>query len=109
MASSTATHTDSVEAFLRARTVTLGVWATYLTCVFGGIYYLWTWNRPHRTALLVILVIAATYSFGVARAPRNRLVHWRRREAFFLSWSAAMVVALSTMAALDGGATSPIA
>jgi len=91
----------------RLRSVQSGVSLTLFSCVSYGVYYVLTWDRPHRALMLVVITLALLASLALGAAPLEGLM--RRallREAFFLGWSASLLVIITTGAMLDGGAES---
>src|SRR4051794_2915904 len=69
-----------------------------------------TWHdRPHRGVLAGVAVAVVVVVALVTAARAERLVATRWCDAFFAVWSAWYVVVISTLALLDGGATSPLA
>ena len=100
---------DPFAVSFRMQTLKTGVWPTFLICIYCTIYYLMTWNEPHRPALLACTAIAVTSSGLIALLPMERIVRGRGREPFFVSWSTSLVVLISVVAWLDGGVTSPLA
>ena len=92
---------------LRAASITVGVWLTYVLCGTGEIYALATWNRPYRVYLALIFAVAAAGGFAIARLPRERIVHSRYREPFFLAWSALDLLLITAATLTDRGTASP--
>jgi diguanylate cyclase (GGDEF)-like protein len=92
------------------RTVAAGGWASFWVGAAGLVYvgvYAHTANR-----VVIALIIGLVMAVGIAAlclVPWGRLARSRRRETVVLSWSLFCLVAITTMAALDGGARSPIA
>jgi diguanylate cyclase (GGDEF)-like protein len=99
---------DALALRARVQTLKIGTWPSIFTCLFSGAYYLWTWNGPHRSALLAICLVAAGASVLLARVPIEPLLRGRWREPFFLSWSATLILMITTGAWLDGGVHSPL-
>jgi diguanylate cyclase (GGDEF)-like protein len=93
----------------RLRSITAGMWLTYAAVATTAAYVALTWDRPHRSALVVLLVVVVVGSSGVWLLPRERIVRGRRWIWFFLAWSAADIVVVTAMAAFDGQAESPLA
>ncbi len=100
---------DALALRARVRTLKIGVWPTLFICCVLVAYCVWTWDQPHRTALIVLVVFTCASTLGVARVPIESLVRGRWREPFFLSWSAALVGTITLSAALDGGSSSTLA
>ena len=93
----------------RVRTLRIGMWPSVFACFSFVVYVGWTWEGPHRPALLALGVMALLATLGMGRVPIERLVRGSCREPFFLLWSASLVAFITTMSALDGGASSPVA
>jgi len=93
---------------LREATVTAGVWLTYVLSATGGIYVALTWSRPHRALLAALFGLAALCGVAVARLPRERIVHSRLREVFFLGWSVLDLLLIAAVTLADGGTASPL-
>jgi diguanylate cyclase (GGDEF)-like protein len=101
---------DDLETRFWLRTVAAGGWATLGTCAAGLAYVGFYAESAHRLAIAV--VVAAVMALGAASiwlVPWDRLVRHRRREAVLLGWSLFTVAVIGLVAALDGGARSPMA
>ena len=103
------THAQDEEQLrFRARMVVAGVAVTYLMALALGVWIATTWSGHHRGLISVLLVIATVAATGVLLLPYDRIVRSRYREPFFLAWSIADIALITGVAALDGGAGSPI-
>jgi diguanylate cyclase (GGDEF)-like protein/putative nucleotidyltransferase with HDIG domain len=100
---------DALALRARVRTLKIGVWPTLFVCGVLLVYCVWTWDEPHRTPLIVLLVFTCLSTVALARVPIERLVRGRWREPFFLSWSGGLVATITAAAALDGGSSSTLA
>jgi diguanylate cyclase (GGDEF)-like protein len=89
-------------------TLKTGVWPTFLICIYCTIYYVWTWEEPHRTALLGCTAITILASGAIALLPMERIVRGRWREPFFVTWSCSLIAMVTLVTALDGGVPSPL-
>jgi diguanylate cyclase (GGDEF)-like protein len=101
---------DELETRFWLRTVAAGGWATFGTCAGGLAYVAFYAESAHRT--LIAGVIAVVMALGVASlwlVPWERFVRSRHREAVLLGWSLFTVLVIGLVAALDGGARSPMA
>jgi diguanylate cyclase (GGDEF)-like protein len=101
---------DDLETRFWLRTVAAGGWATFGTCAAGLAYVGFYAESAHRLAIVV--VVAGVMALGAASlwvVPWDRLVRSRRREAVLLGWSLFTVGVIGLVAALDGGARSPMA
>jgi diguanylate cyclase (GGDEF)-like protein len=99
---------DPSESRFRTQMVAANVWLTYVICAALGVWLALTPHRPHRAVLAGVLAGSVAVAVVIARLPTERIVRGRWREAFFLGWSAVEVAVVATIAAADGGATSPL-
>jgi diguanylate cyclase (GGDEF)-like protein/putative nucleotidyltransferase with HDIG domain len=94
---------------MRQATVRAGAYLTYVICAAGAGYAVWTWESPHRTALL-ILVAAGTAGGVLAQVlPTDRIIRSRWREPFFLLWSLLDLGLIAALVVVDGSPASPLA
>jgi diguanylate cyclase (GGDEF)-like protein len=101
---------DDLETRFWLRTVAAGGWATFGTCAAGLVYVGFYADSAHRLAIAaVIVVVMALGAASLWVVPWGRLVRSRRREAVLLGWSLFTVGVIGLVAALDGGARSPMA
>jgi diguanylate cyclase (GGDEF)-like protein len=101
---------DELETRYWLRTVAAGGWATFATCA-GGLAYV-AFFADTANGLAIAVVIAVTMALGAASlwlVPWDRFVRSRHREAVLLGWSLATTGVIGLVAALDGGARSPMA
>jgi diguanylate cyclase (GGDEF)-like protein len=101
---------DDSETRFWLSTVAIGGWVTLLMVAAGEIYALAFAGAEHRLAIVVIA--ALTGGFGALAlwvVPWRRLIASRWMEASLLWWSTLTVGTVTLMAALDGGAGSPLA
>src|SRR6476661_4547177 len=101
---------DDSEARFWLSTVAIGGWVTMLMVVAGAIYTIAFAASEHR--LEVGVMVALTAGFGALAlwvVPWGRLIGSRWMEASLLWWSTLTVATVTLMAALDGGAASPLA
>jgi diguanylate cyclase (GGDEF)-like protein len=98
------------ESFLqfRERSLRDGAWLTYVVALVIAGYALATWQRPHRDAILALLVVAVFGAYVLSRLPAPAIVRSRLREPFFLAWTAVDVVLIALVVAADGGDWSPL-
>jgi len=94
---------------MREATFAAGVWLTYVLSASGAIYVGLTWQRPHRTLILLLFATAVLSATIVWFLPRERIVRSRFRETFFLGWSILDLVLLVAVTLADGGTGSPFA
>jgi diguanylate cyclase (GGDEF)-like protein len=101
---------DDLETRFWLRTVTSGGRATFGTCAGGLAYVLLYAESGYRPEIAT--VIAVTMALGAAGlwlVPWERFVRSRHREAVLLGWSLTTILIIGAVAALDGGARSPMA
>jgi diguanylate cyclase (GGDEF)-like protein len=99
-----------LEARFWLRSVAIGGWAS-LVVGGTGVAYAVVYTEG-RSELGVVLTLAAVIAMGAAAlwlVPWDRFANSHRREVLILSWALAIVAAITLMAALDGGAESPLA
>jgi diguanylate cyclase (GGDEF)-like protein len=99
---------DPSEAGFRLGTLRAGIGPSFLTTVYGVAYALWTWNQPHRAALVILFALVTVSAVVVMVLPLDNVVRGRWCEPFFLSWSAGVISLGIAASALDGGAGSPM-
>ena len=101
---------DDLETRFWLRTVRAGAWATFATCAGGLAYVAFFAETSNAVAIATVIGITmALAAAGLWLIPWERLVRSRHREAVLLGWSLATVVVIGLVAALDGGARSPMA
>jgi diguanylate cyclase (GGDEF)-like protein len=101
---------DELETRFWLRTVAAGGWATFGTCAGGLAYVAFFAETAHRPAIAVVIgVVMALAAAAVWLIPWERFVRSRHREAVLLGWSLATIGVIGLVAALDGGARSPLA
>lgn len=92
------------------RTVAVGGWVTLLMCLAGALYALrFAAGAPHFDLAALLGATAALGAAALWAVPWRRVVDSPWREVVLLSWSALTVGLVAAMAALDGGAGSPLA
>jgi diguanylate cyclase (GGDEF)-like protein len=98
------------ESFLqfRERSLRDGAWLTYVVALVVAAYAVATWQRPHRDAILALLVVAMFSGYVMARLPAAAIMRSRWRELFFLAWTTADLVLIALVVAADGGDWSPL-
>jgi diguanylate cyclase (GGDEF)-like protein len=99
---------DTTSVRFRARTVQAGIWLTVSCCASALLYFLLTWDRPHRPLMAIGVAIVILGSLPVTRVDLDELLRGRRREPFFLAWSFTVIAVIAAMATLDGGDRSPV-
>jgi len=102
--------TDDLETRFWLRTVAAGAWATFWACAAGLAYDAFFAESSHRLPIAVVIAIVMAQAVaGLWLVPWERFVRSHRREALLLGWSLFTVLVIGTVAALDGGAASPLA
>ena len=104
------TTPEADESFLqfRERSIRDGAWLTYVVAVVVGVYAAASWDQPHRSTIAVLLVVAVFAGYLIAHLPAAAIVRSRRREAFFLCWTAMDVALITLIVAQDGGDSSSL-
>jgi diguanylate cyclase (GGDEF)-like protein len=101
---------DDLETRFWLRTVTAGGWATIGTCAGGLAYVVFYAESAHRLAIAAVIVATMVLgATGLWLVPWERFVRSRLRKAVLLGWSLSTVLVIGLVAALDGGARSPMA
>ncbi len=92
------------------RTVAVGGWVTILMCGAGAVYALFFASAQNRAGLgLLVGLTAVVGAVALWAVPWQRIIASRWREAALFTWSALTVGMIAALAALDGGAGSPLA
>jgi diguanylate cyclase (GGDEF)-like protein len=99
---------DPAEADFRLGTFRAGIGPSFLASAYGIVYALWTWDRPHRTAMLLLFALVALSAVLVKTLPLEPVVRSPWREVFFLTWSSGVISLAVGVSAIDGGAASPL-
>jgi len=101
---------EADQSFLqfRERSIRDGAWLTYVVALVVAGYAVATWDRPHRTNLLLLLGLAVFAAYVMSRLPAAAIVRSRWREPFFLAWTIADVALIALVVARDGGDWSPL-
>jgi diguanylate cyclase (GGDEF)-like protein len=103
------TNLEDSETHFWLRTVAVGGWVTILMSAAGGAYVAAFAEPGERLGLAVLVAVT-----GLLGAAALWLVPWRRvvasqwREAAFFTWSALTIGIVAAVAAIDGGARSPL-
>ncbi|HEY7133636.1 MAG TPA: GGDEF domain-containing protein [Acidimicrobiia bacterium] len=90
------------------RHLNLGL-ALYAVSTAVAVTYLLLVRGPHRTALFSMGGLALACVVTVWALPRAAIAASRRRLVFFYTWTGFSILFVLTVAALDGGADSPLA
>src|SRR5256714_5110612 len=94
---------------LRLSMVGAGVCLTFVICVTGLGYVVWTWGDPGRNLLAILFAAGIVGGVAVWWLPTEQIIRSRWREAFFLSWSVLDLALIAALVAVDGRADSPLA
>ena len=98
---------ENAELRARIASIAVGVWLTVVVCVGAQIYALLTWESENRVILSALFGIGLASAVLISLLPAERIVRSRRREAFFLTWSALDIALIAGVMAADGGQRSP--
>lgn len=98
---------DNWRAEFWVRHVRVGVAISEIAAVFAAAYFLLA-DRPHQHVALGIAVGVMVLSPLLLLLPIGRLTSGLAGLAVFYLWSVAIIVVISTVALLDGGAQSPL-
>jgi diguanylate cyclase (GGDEF)-like protein len=93
---------------LRVTSVKAGVLLSYAVCAAVIVYAGFTWEHPHRFALIALAVAASVTTGLVQLVPVDRIVEFGHADAFFLVWSCADLALITALCACDGGADTPL-
>ncbi len=99
---------DHSELRSRVQSIEIGSRLTLVAVVVAMTYVLATWSADHRTTLVVLIALSAAWAVAPLAVGADRIVRSAYRETFFLGWSVGCVAMIGVLAALDGGAGSPI-
>jgi diguanylate cyclase (GGDEF)-like protein len=99
---------DTTSVRFRARTVHAGIWLTVSCCASALLYFLLTWDHPHRPLMAIGVAVVILGSLPLTRMDLDDLLRGQKREPFFLAWSFTVIAVIAAMAALDGGDRSPV-
>jgi diguanylate cyclase (GGDEF)-like protein/putative nucleotidyltransferase with HDIG domain len=101
---------DPAGVDFRLRNVRAGVALSVFCCTYLLGYCAITWSRPHRGVLVALAIYSIVSSLLMLRLPLERVMrHPRWRDAFFMVWSALLILFVTIFVLFDGGASSPIA
>src|SRR3954451_23099300 len=103
------TADEHSQARSRMQSVVIGTRLTLAVGVAALAYVAATWAEPHRTTILVLIVVTAAWACVPIVVGVERVVDSARREALFVGWSAGCIVLIAALSAADGGAHSPFA
>ena len=98
---------DNWRAEFWVRHVRVGVAISEIAAVFASAYFLLA-DRPHKFLALGIAVGVAVLSPLLLLLPIGRLTSGLAGLAIFYLWSVSILVVISSVALLDGGAQSPL-
>jgi diguanylate cyclase (GGDEF)-like protein len=83
-----------------------------IMCLAGGLgiglYALLTWDHPHRELIAALAACGALGGLIARFIPSEGIVNSRWREPFLMVWLSIAIAWMATLAAVDGGGTSPI-
>ena len=99
---------DPAELGFRRDSVPAGGWITFIACGTAAVYVA-AWADRHQLALALLLAAGVAGGVVTLRLPWDRILRSRLREHAFLAWSLLDVGLIIALAAVDGGADSPLA
>ncbi len=103
------TPVEDFETRFWLRTVQVGGWVTLLMALAGLAYALGFAEPGDRLPLCLLIALTAAIGAGSLRfVPWDRVIASRWRGTVLLSWSLLSIGLIVAMAALDGGAASPL-
>ncbi|MCU1587362.1 MAG: GGDEF/response regulator receiver domain protein [Frankiales bacterium] len=88
--------------------VRLGVASTAASSAVGVVYCLATLSAPHRPVMLAVAALAVITCPLILSGPGMRAFTGPARRAWLYSWSASLLLAVTIVTLLDGGARSPL-
>jgi diguanylate cyclase (GGDEF)-like protein len=100
---------DFSEVKFRLRIAGARIWLTYLIVAVFGAYALGTWDGSDRLPLVGLAAAYLAWGMLVRVLPLAKIVHSRRHDVFFLTWSVFEVGVIAGAMAIDGGSSSPLA
>src|SRR3954464_2726085 len=101
---------DPTGVEFRLRNVRAGVALSVFCCVYLLAYCAITWSHPHRDVLLGLAIYSIVSSLAMLRVPLEGVMrHPFWREAFFMGWSALLILFVTIIVLVDGGVSSPAA
>jgi diguanylate cyclase (GGDEF)-like protein len=108
-AAATAPVEDHAEMRSRVASIEIGSRLIFAAAAAALAYAVGTWGQPHRTTVVVLLIVAAGWALAPLAIGAERIVHSAHRERFFLAWSVGSILVIAALVAADGGARSPLA
>src|SRR3954447_16148076 len=101
---------DPTGVEFRLRNVRAGVALSVFCCTYVLGYCAITWSHPHRDVLLGLAIYSIVSSLAMLRLPLEGVMrHPFWREAFFMGWSALLILFVTIIVLVDGGVSSPAA
>jgi diguanylate cyclase (GGDEF)-like protein len=100
---------DHAHVLFRLRNVQAGSAISVVAASAFFLYEVLTWERPHRLLMASLYIATVVFSIVLSRLNLEPLMQRPiGREAFFLTWSAVVVVLVALGPITDGGAGSPL-
>src|SRR3954471_15599541 len=101
---------DPTGVEFRLRNVRAGIALSVFCCSYLLVYCAITWSHPHRDVLLGLAIYSIVSSLAMLRLPLEGVMrHPFWREAFFMGWSALLILFVTIIVLVDGGVSSPAA
>ena len=89
------------------QSVRAGTNVTLLLCAGVAVYFLATFDEPHRVELLVVDALAALVAGLAALLPLEAMARRRLVVPFFLGWSASLIAIVAVAVAVEDDPASP--
>jgi diguanylate cyclase (GGDEF)-like protein len=108
MGDSTAWRSDPAYIRVRQRSVRVGCYLTFAAVTLIATYVLNSPHKRHVGAELTLCTVALVSALLIVAIRAERVVETRWCDLFFGAWSATYQLMILALAALDGGAASPL-
>ncbi|MBX5439985.1 MAG: GGDEF domain-containing protein [Solirubrobacteraceae bacterium] len=96
---------DPIDDRFRRHSRLIGSGVTLAVALYVTIYASWTWERPHRAALVAVVLGGAVASLALLAIPIDVVTTRLRRSVLALAWTALALTVVTVLVALDGGTT----
>ena len=95
---------------MRLTAVWVGIWMSAIVSAGCAVYALATWDTgPNRDLIVAATCLGLLSAPLIALLPIEGVIRGPQSELFFISWTAADIIIIGAIAALDGGSQSPYA
>ena len=89
------------------RSVRAGAGVSLLLTVGVAVYFILTFDRPHRTELLIVDAIAGGVAATATLVPLQAMARRRLITPFFLLWSASLILIVAAAVVVEDDPSSP--